>query len=236
MSKKLPLWKNKVKAAGTDPGNMTDMDVPPGVGQIDRREGFDPSMMPHEGRPMDDVLPGAGVFPAKVDLKQAVLIKPYYLGKEIKLNNPYPTVAKIMAAEGDDAPPAPEMGPAPEGAEPPAGEPPVEGPAPEEGDREAVKQANFEKLGIESPEEFGIKNKGKLEELAEEHGIGDLLGYSFRSEKIEVVGTDKILLLDYDLNPLHTRDLIMMGAEAEEAPAGEPEEEEEEPKKEEKEE
>lgn len=87
---------------------------------------------------------------------------------------------------------------------------PVKSHGAEEGrpDREAQKQANMEKLEIESPEQFGIKNKGLLQSMAEEHGIGDLLGYSFRTNKIEVIGTEKILLIDYDLKPLHTRDVI----------------------------
>jgi hypothetical protein len=226
MKQKLPLWRNKVQAA--DPGGATDKDLPSGnKGQIDNRDGtgYDPAMMPYESKPQEDVLPGVGVFPDKVDLKQAVLIKPYYLGKEIKLTNPYPTVAKIMAAEGDE-PPMVENGPV---AEPPEDvESPVPGgPAPER-DREAIKEENFKKLGIESPEEFGTKNHGRLAEMAEEHGIGDLLGYSFRSEKIEIVGTDKILLIDYDLNPLHTRDLYMVSDTVAEEPEGEKEEEKEE--------
>ena len=96
-------------------------------------------------------------------------------------------------------------------------------------EREAQKEANMEKLEIESPEQFGIKNKGLLVQMAEEHGIGDLLGYSFRTNKIEIIGTEKILLIDYDLKPLHTRDVIgidLSAAEPEEMEEAEIEEEE----------
>lgn len=108
----------------------------------------------------------------------------------------------------------------------------------DEESREAEKEANFQKLGVESPEDFGVKNRGLLEQMAEEHGIGQLLGYSFRTAKIEVIGTDKILLLDYDLKPIHTRDVFGVelaeepdeeeGGEEAEEPAAEPEEQEQE--------
>lgn len=93
-------------------------------------------------------------------------------------------------------------------------------------EREAQKEENMKKLEIEKPEEFGIKNKGLLVNMAEEHGIGDLLGYSFRTNKIEVIGTDKILLIDYDLKPLHTRDIFDIDLSSAELGEEEPSEEE----------
>ena len=95
-------------------------------------------------------------------------------------------------------------------------------------DREALKAENFAKLAIETPEEFGIKYQGKLEELAAEKDLGQILGYSLRSNKIEVIGEDKILLIDYDLNALHTRDWFPLQAQQIE-PAVEPEAEPAEP-------
>jgi hypothetical protein len=91
-------------------------------------------------------------------------------------------------------------------------------------EREEQQAANFQKLGIADPQEFGIKYQGQLEQLAAEKDLGMMLGYSFRTNKIEIIGEDKVLLLDYDLKPLHTRDILPMPSgqiepEAEPAPA-----------------
>jgi hypothetical protein len=147
---------------------------------FDNSKDFD-QRMDTGGQPLDvDFLfLGAGtpfLGEKPLDTKPAEVKRPYYLGMEQKLSNPYPQLAKIMAES--------EMDP---------------------DERDALVQDHLEALGVESPEQFGTKYKGKLEEMAQEHGIGDLLGYSFRSRKIEVIGSDKILLIDYDLNPLHAR-------------------------------
>jgi hypothetical protein len=91
-------------------------------------------------------------------------------------------------------------------AELPPTEMDLEEPAEAQND-EVERQANMEKLKIESPEEFGIKYKGELRQLAEERGLGDLLGYVFRTRKIDLIGTDKVLHLDYDMNPIHALDV-----------------------------
>lgn len=75
-------------------------------------------------------------------------------------------------------------------------------------EREDEREANFEKLSLETPDEFGRKYFGQIKNMAEEHGIGDLLGYSFRSAKIEVFGTEGVLVLDYDLKPVSIRDMF----------------------------
>jgi hypothetical protein len=113
-----------------------------------------------------------------VEVKEALMIRPYYL--DMKTQTPkkqYPTLSAILAAEAKE----------------------------ERTLEEAEKAQGMEKLGIASPEEFAVKFKGKLQELAEEHGIGDAIAYSFRSRKIELIGSDAILLLDYDMNALYTR-------------------------------
>lgn len=86
--------------------------------------------------------------------------------------------------------------------------PPMEMGEPEEAKNDEIeKAANMAKLKIESPEEFGIKYKGELRQLAEERGLGDLLGYVFRTRKIDLIGTDKVLHLDYDMKPIHALDV-----------------------------
>lgn len=86
--------------------------------------------------------------------------------------------------------------------------PPTEMGEPNEAkDDEVEKAQNMAKLKIESPEEFGIKYKGELKQLAEERGLGDLLGYVFRTRKIDLIGTEKVLHLDYDMKPIHALEL-----------------------------
>lgn len=61
---------------------------------------------------------------------------------------------------------------------------------------------HLEKLGIEAPEEFGIKFKGQLDVLAEEHDLGDLMAYALTDYGIIIFGTENVLKLDYALeNP-----------------------------------
>ena len=122
---------------------------------------------------------GPAVSEKPIEHELAEVKRPYYLGMEKRVENPYPQLAKIMAESEVD---------------------------PDE--REAIIQEHLEALGVEDPQQFGSKYKGKLEELAVEHGIGDLLGYSFRRRKIEVIGSEKILLLDYEMTPLHTRQVF----------------------------
>jgi hypothetical protein len=184
-----------------------------------------------------DTIDPATVGDKAFECKEALMIRPYYLDmKTQKLNDSYPTLSKLLeqgayptterllAAEGDGEMEAPQMiqtDPA-ESEEPPM-EPGADvSPAGDDaGTREATKAANMEKLGIATPEEFAAKFKGKLEELGEEHGIGDPLAYSFRTNKIELIGTEAILLIDYDMNALHTRPMYPI---EESEPATPPEE------------
>ena len=171
-------------------------------------------------------------------IKEALLIRPYYLDMKTQKFNPqyptlarvmetdaYPLVQKLLAAEGDEEPLELEM----IETDPAEGEPAMEV-APEgegEGDQEAEKAAGLAKLGIEAPEDFATKYKGQIQELAEEHGIGDPIAYSFRSRKIELIGSDAILLLDYDMNALHTRPMYPVEEGMVEEPAEEEAEESE---------
>jgi len=170
------------------------------------------------------------------EIKEALMIRPYYLDMKTQKFDPkyptlstlleqdvYPQINKALAAEGDEEPLEPEM----IETDPAEGEPAMEvvpGEPESMEDKEAEKAAGLAKLGVESPEEFATKYKGKIQELAEEHGIGDAIAYSFRSKKIELIGSDAILLLDYDMNPLHTRPMYPV----EEGMVAEPMEEEEE--------
>jgi hypothetical protein len=154
---------------------------------------------PQEEMAADKLMPEVGVPSAPFKAKEALMIRPHYLGKEIRyplvefytrdqslveapaadkveVEN-YPTVAKVLAAQD------------------------------KEDKKQAEKESNIAKLKIESPEEFGFKYKGELHQLAEEHGIGDILGYCFRTKKIDLIGTEKVLHLDYDMKPIHTLDI-----------------------------
>jgi hypothetical protein len=199
---------------------------------------------PQEEVAADKLMPEVGVPSAPFQAKEALMIRPHYLGKEMR----YPLIefySKSQPVESEPCEPqAPiELPPLPEGPmskkeeapilEPKSSEfenypmlskvmaefPPMqateepaeeidEEPKPQdEAGREQQKADNMAKLQIESPDEFGIKYKGELHQMAEEHGVGDILGYSFRTRKIELIGTEKVLLLDYDLKPLHTREI-----------------------------
>lgn len=158
-------------------------------------------------------------------IHEALLIRPYYLDMAKRVSAKYPTLAKILrqqalAAEEDETfePEMIETDPA-QGEEVEIGE---EAPSPE-----AAKEEGLAKLEIATPEEFAIKYKGKIAELAEEHGIGDPIAYSFRSRKIELIGSEAILLLDYDMNALHTRPMYPVEDGATVEPTDEEEIEEE---------
>jgi hypothetical protein len=179
-----------------------------------------------------DTVEMGGIEAKPFEAKESLMIRPYYLDMKTQklLNNSYPTLSKVLAqgtypavqtllaAEGDD-----------EGMDPPemiqtdpalAPAPPMEVAPGAGGDedpaaKEAEKAANMEKLGITSPEEFAAKFKGQIQQLAEEHGIGDPLAYSFRTRKIELIGTDAVLLLDYDMKALHTRPMYPVESEEE---------------------
>lgn len=56
---------------------------------------------------------------------------------------------------------------------------------------------NLDKLEIEAPEEFGPKFKGQLEQMAEEHGLGDLMGYALLDNYIIIWGEEATLQLTY---------------------------------------
>lgn len=61
---------------------------------------------------------------------------------------------------------------------------------------------HLEKLGIENAEEFGVKYKGQLDILAEEHDLGDLIAYALTDYGIIIWGTDNVLKTDYSFeNP-----------------------------------
>lgn len=67
---------------------------------------------------------------------------------------------------------------------------------------------HLEQLGIESPDEFGVKFKGQLDTLAEEHDLGDLLGYALTDYGIIIFGSENVLKLDYameepDVKPVY---------------------------------
>jgi hypothetical protein len=111
-------------------------------------------------------------------MKRAELIRPYLLDRMKKSYSAYPMVLRVMS-DGESG-----------------GQ-----------DRELEQASNMAKLMISSPEEFGTKYAGQLQQLATEHGIDPLVGYSFRTSKIELIGGDKVLLLDYDLNPMGTREI-----------------------------
>ena len=66
---------------------------------------------------------------------------------------------------------------------------------------------NLERLKLSAPKEFWPSYEGQVRQLAEEHGIGDVLGFSFRPDCIEIVGVDKIMELDYDMKHLQSREL-----------------------------
>lgn len=190
--------------------------------------GYDENSMsvgpnPHDNNKLDQ-LPGVGIPDSGPwTTKEAMLVRPYSLGKEKRMLN-YPMLSKVLAAPKEEEEVEIEIDPNlevdPEGEpefeleveeEPPKEELEEEvGGERDEGEREILKAENFKKLDIETPEDFATKYQGKIEEMAEEHGIGDVLGYSFRTEKIELIGSEKILLLDYDLNALHTRDMFMV--------------------------
>lgn len=144
-----------------------------------------------ESKPMDNMLPGVGVPNKTFEIKEAHMKKIKDAQKVTKLSNPYPTLSKVLAEEG-----AEEV--MEEGAEPVH---------PGSGNDEAEKQANMQKLDIEGPEQFGTKFKGQIQDMAVEHEIGELMGYSFRTHKIEIIGSEGVLLLDYDLKPLYVREL-----------------------------
>ena len=93
---------------------------------------------------------------------------------------------------------------------------------------------NLVKLEIESPEEFGTKFKGQLDIMAEEHDLGDLLGYSLTDYGIIIYGSDNMLKLDYsmenpDVKPVYyfeqgAAEPLPEAMELEEAPEEVPEE------------
>lgn len=58
---------------------------------------------------------------------------------------------------------------------------------------------NLQRLGIETEEEFGVKFKGQLEQLAEEHDLGDLLGYALLPTHIIIWGSENCMELTYGL-------------------------------------
>lgn len=61
-----------------------------------------------------------------------------------------------------------------------------------------LEKDNLEKLEIEAPEDFGPKFKGKLEQMAEEHGLGDLMGYALMDNHIIIWGEEATLQLTYE--------------------------------------
>jgi hypothetical protein len=130
-----------------------------------------------EPKPQEDLMPGAGVPAHDFKTKEALMVRPYYLDVAKKEDFSQYPQVARVLAETADAP------------------------------NEEEKAANFAKLEVETPEEFGIKYKGMIEDWAEEKDIGNVLGYSFRSRKIEIIGDKGVLTVDYDLNPLRTRPL-----------------------------
>lgn len=78
---------------------------------------------------------------------------------------------------------------------------------------------HLEKLGIESPDEFGVKFKGELEVMAEEHDLGDLLGYALTDYGIIIFGSDNVLKLDYDMEDPDVKPVYYFEQEADEEAA-----------------
>jgi len=175
-----------------------------------------------------DTIELGGIDAKPFEAKEALMIRPYYLDmKTQKLNDSYPTLSLLLeqgaypavqtlltADEGEESMDPPEMIQTDPAV---SEEPPMEMSPPDAGGddatKEAEKAANMEKLGITSPEEFATKFKGPIQQLAEEHGIGDAIAYSFRTHKIEVIGTDAMLLLDYNMKVLHTRPMYPVEVE-----------------------
>lgn len=132
----------------------------------------------YEAKPIDELAPGVAVPDKPFELREAKLKKPSNYEAARKVPNPYPTVDAALD-------PYPHVTAAIE----------EEAGIVEDND-------HLEKLGIESPDEFGVKFKGQLDALAEEHDLGDLLGYALTDFGIIIWGSENILKLDYDLeNP-----------------------------------
>lgn len=80
---------------------------------------------------------------------------------------------------------------------------------------------NLHRLGIETEEEFGLKFKGKLDQLAEEHDLGDMMGYALLPTHIIIWGSENCMELTYDLedpmvNPVYYFDVGAAPEEQEE--------------------
>jgi hypothetical protein len=89
---------------------------------------------------------------------------------------------------------------------------------------------NLEKLGVDSAQEFATHFRGRLDQLAKEHDLGDLLGYTLLDRVIIIVGEANCLLLDYEFENPEVKPFYLFDdeASAEEAPV-EPETPAEEP-------
>lgn len=68
-------------------------------------------------------------------------------------------------------------------------------------------------LLIQSPEEFWPSYGGKIKLLAEEHGVGDILGFSLGTEEVYIVGTEKTMILDKQLNSKYSLEFYSISPE-----------------------
>lgn len=70
------------------------------------------------------------------------------------------------------------------------------------------KDENFQLLEIADDAEFGVKYAEQISGWVESEELGDYVGYSFRSRKIEIIGTAAVLTIDYDLEVTGKRPIL----------------------------